>query len=266
MIQRKFIPGSQWLYFKIYTGVKTADEVLAHTIRPFLRELYAERWIDGSFFIRYNDPDFHIRLRLHIDRFENYAPIFRRFEASFQPLVENGAVIRVLCDTYVREIERYGADTMEPVERLFGIDSGAILKLLEKIEELPTDTRETTRWQLALTLLDDTMTAFGKTPDEKKHCFPGWPRISRRSSDSPRIRSRNRSMISTAVTERTSKSVVRPRDVYGLRSHITTSQVGNRESRCGNFPNPILRPGGTYDRRVAGQHFAHDDEPLVPYQ
>lgn len=57
MIQRKFIPGSQWLYFKIYTGVKTADEVLAHTIRPFLRELYAERWIDGSFFIRYNDPD-----------------------------------------------------------------------------------------------------------------------------------------------------------------------------------------------------------------
>ena len=73
MIQRKFIPGSQWLYFKIYTGVKTADEVLAHTIRPFLRELYAERWIDGSFFIRYNDPDFHIRLRLHIDRFENYA-------------------------------------------------------------------------------------------------------------------------------------------------------------------------------------------------
>ena len=94
MIQRKFIPGSQWLYFKIYTGVKTADEVLAHTIRPFLRELYAERWIDGSFFIRYNDPDFHIRLRLHIDRFENYAPIFRRFEASFQPLVENGAVIR----------------------------------------------------------------------------------------------------------------------------------------------------------------------------
>mgnify|MGYP002226919580 CR=1 FL=1 len=69
-------------------------------------------------------------------------PIFRRFEALFQPLDGNGAVIRVLCDTYVREIERYGANTMEPVERLFGIDSGAILELLEKIEELPTDTRE----------------------------------------------------------------------------------------------------------------------------
>lgn len=131
---------------------------------------------DGStagFFIRYNDPDFHIRLRLHIDRFENYAPIFRRFEALFQPLVENGAVIRVLCDTYVREIERYGANTMEPVERLFGIDSGAILELLEKIEELPTDTRETTRWQLALALLDDTMTALRKnTGREKNTVFP----------------------------------------------------------------------------------------------
>ena len=171
MIQRKFIPGSQWLYFKIYTGVKTADEVLTHTIRPFLWKLYAERRINDSFFIRYNDPDFHIRLRLHIDQFENYAPIFQCFEASFQPLVENGAVIKVLCDTYIREIERYGPDTMELVERLFGIDSSAILELLEKIEGLPTDTRETTRWQLALALLDDTMTAFGKTPDEKKVLF-----------------------------------------------------------------------------------------------
>ena len=25
MTQRIFIPGSQWLYFKIYTGIKTAD-------------------------------------------------------------------------------------------------------------------------------------------------------------------------------------------------------------------------------------------------
>ena len=25
MVNRKFVPGSEWLYFKIYTGVKTAD-------------------------------------------------------------------------------------------------------------------------------------------------------------------------------------------------------------------------------------------------
>lgn len=171
MIQRKFIPGSQWLYFKIYTGIKTADEILVRTVQPFLRELYEKRWIDDSFFIRYNDPDFHIRLRLRIDRVENYAPIFLRFETLFQPLVENGAVIRVLCDTYVREIERYGVETMEAVERLFGIDSRMIMELLEKIEELPMDTRETIRWQLSLVLLDDTMAAFGKTMTEKRQLF-----------------------------------------------------------------------------------------------
>ena len=247
MIQRKFIPGSQWLYFKIYTGVKTADEGLAHTIRPFLRELYAERWIDGSFFIRYNDPDFHIRLRLHIDRFENYAPIFRRFEALFQPLVENGAVIRVLCDTYVREIERYGANTMEPVERLFGIDSGAILELLEKIEELPTDTRETTRWQLALALLDDTMTAFGKTPDEKKTLF-------------------------SRMAENFKKE-------FGFTSHSFTKQINDKYRRYRadiekalsdremfTDYDAILQPRKSEIGKVAGQHFAHDNEPLVPYQ
>ena len=152
MIRRKFIPGSRWLYFKIYTGIKTADEVATRTLLPLLRELYEAKLIDDWFFIRYTDPDFHLRLRLLVARPEHYAAIFARIGSSVEPLVDNGAVVKVVCDTYVREIERYGAGTMEAVERLFGIDSRAVLELLDRVAEEPADRRETVRWQLALLL------------------------------------------------------------------------------------------------------------------
>lgn len=171
MIRRKFIPGSRWLYFKIYTGIKTADEVATRTLLPLLRELYEAKLIDDWFFIRYTDPDFHLRLRLLVARPEHYAAIFARIGSSVEPLVDNGAVVKVVCDTYVREIERYGAGTMEAVERLFGIDSRAVLELLDRVAEEPADRRETVRWQLALLLLDDAMTAFGKEPEEKLRLF-----------------------------------------------------------------------------------------------
>lgn len=171
MIRRKFIPGSRWLYFKIYTGIKTADEVATRTLLPLLRELYEAKLIDDWFFIRYTDPDFHLRLRLLVARPEHYAAIFARIGSSVEPLVDNGAVVKVVCDTYVREIERYGAGTMEAVERLFGIDSRAVLELLDRVAEEPADRRETVRWQLALLLLDDAMTAFGREPEEKLRLF-----------------------------------------------------------------------------------------------
>lgn len=34
MVKRKFPPGSEWLYLKIYTGVKTADIILEEAIQP----------------------------------------------------------------------------------------------------------------------------------------------------------------------------------------------------------------------------------------
>ncbi len=171
MIRRKFIPGSRWLYFKIYTGIKTAAEVATRTLLPQLREWYEAKLIDDWFFIRYTDPDFHLRLRLLVARPEHYAAIFARIGSSVEPLVDNGAVVKVVCDTYVREIERYGAGTMEAVERLFGIDSRAVLELLDRVAEEPADRRETVRWQLALLLLDDAMTAFGREPEEKLRLF-----------------------------------------------------------------------------------------------
>ena len=37
MEKRTFIPGSEWIYYKIYTGIKTADSILKNELYGYHR-------------------------------------------------------------------------------------------------------------------------------------------------------------------------------------------------------------------------------------
>jgi len=54
MIQRKFLLGDAWLYYKIYCGARTADMLLTDMIAPLVAELKKQELIEKWFFIRYN--------------------------------------------------------------------------------------------------------------------------------------------------------------------------------------------------------------------
>ena len=71
-MKRTFSLGSEWLYFKIYCGVKTADFILVDYLKETIEQLLAQQYISKWFFIRYNDPDAHLRLRFKIDNPENF--------------------------------------------------------------------------------------------------------------------------------------------------------------------------------------------------
>ena len=71
-MERIFIPGSRWLFFKLYTGTQSADILLTRHIGPFVRRLCESGAIDDFFFIRYTDPLFHLRLRLHLPDTSRY--------------------------------------------------------------------------------------------------------------------------------------------------------------------------------------------------
>ena len=60
---RRFPPGSEWLYAKLYTGIATADDVLLEVIAPLTQEALRRGAADKWFFIRYADPQWHLRLR-----------------------------------------------------------------------------------------------------------------------------------------------------------------------------------------------------------
>lgn len=168
-VQRFFIPGSEWLYFKIYTGYKSADDILVDYLLPFITNLRDNNRIDYCFFIRYSDPKFHIRFRIHVNDVLNYSFIYQDFEGLFTPCMENGLVWNIQCDTYKRELERYGEMYMSDVERIFDIDSESIIRLIQLIKESATPDED--RWKLSLLLLDDLLSVFGFDLEKKQLFF-----------------------------------------------------------------------------------------------
>ena len=165
MENRTFIPGSEWVYFKIYTGTKTADAILKNELYGYVKALINNSIIDKWFFIRYNDPDFHIRLRLQLKDTRDFSSVFKRFYETFLPLVDADLVWKIQCDTYQREMERYGANTITTVEKFFFIDSELIIELLNHLNEENPDQQ---RWELALALIDSFLTAFSFDLTQRK--------------------------------------------------------------------------------------------------
>ena len=157
MEDRTFIPGSEWIYFKIYTGIKTADAILKNELFRYANEMLNNRIIDKWFFIRYSDPHFHIRLRLHLQNRKDFSIIFNHFYNSFIPIVESGLVWKIQCDSYRQEIERYGTNTILNIEELFFVDSEYIIRLLQQLNK---EDEEQQRWKLALVLVDNYLSAF----------------------------------------------------------------------------------------------------------
>lgn len=41
-----FIPGDNWVYFKIYTGIKTADILLVNKLFPAINKMIKKNYID----------------------------------------------------------------------------------------------------------------------------------------------------------------------------------------------------------------------------
>ena len=165
MENRMFTPGSEWVYFKIYTGTKTADAILKSELFRYVREMLTNDVIDRWFFIRYSDPDFHIRLRLHLKETRNFNFIFNRFYEIFFPIVNTGLAWNIQCDTYRREIERYGANSVSLVEEIFFLDSEYIIRLLHGQFN---DNPELIRWKWALILIDSFLSSFSLDLPKRK--------------------------------------------------------------------------------------------------
>jgi thiopeptide-type bacteriocin biosynthesis protein len=149
-VRRRFPPGSEWTYAKLYCGRAAADRILAERVEPLAR--LADRW----FFIRYEDPDFHLRVRVRGLALEEVAA----------ELPGDG---RVAFDTYEREIERYGA--IEVAEEIFHADSDAVVDILGLLE--PGDAGAGERWRMALAGADALMGDLGLDEAQRRDLMRG---------------------------------------------------------------------------------------------
>lgn len=162
-IQRTFIPGSRWIYFKLYTGEKTADDLLTDAIVPVLKKLHKERCIEKWFFIRYSDPDFHLRIRLLARDSQYIAEIIRLFYEKLKKWNDDRRIWKIQLDTYNRELERYGKLLIEEAESVFYLDSECMLSILKMLKG-----NENYRWMIALQLINELLSDFGLNLEEKQ--------------------------------------------------------------------------------------------------
>ncbi|WP_240356277.1 lantibiotic dehydratase [Myxococcus eversor] len=160
-LTRRFPPGSEWLYFKLYSGVGTADRLLRKLLREELRRLTNTGAIRHWFFMRYKDPEFHLRLRLQGEPARLLTEVWPSLLAVLEPCLANGSIRRLQLDTYEREVERYGgAAGMALSEAFFAADSEAVIDILSAY---PGDLGADLRWRLGLKGLDCLLTDLGQT-------------------------------------------------------------------------------------------------------
>ncbi|MCS3796524.1 lantibiotic dehydratase [Niastella sp. OAS944] len=115
---RSFTPGTEWLYFKIYCHPVLANELLREVLWPLLEKFYKSKAVDKWFFVRYYDPNHHIRLRVHMNELLS-DKLIAIFSKKLRTLVEKRKIEKYYLDTYIRELERYAPASIVDIESFF---------------------------------------------------------------------------------------------------------------------------------------------------
>jgi thiopeptide-type bacteriocin biosynthesis protein len=158
-------PGSEWLYLKLYHPATIAEELIAGPLQSFTRFALAADLAKAWFFIRYADPDPHLRIRFQGDPDALVGPLLKATCRWATDLMADGSCTRFSFEVYEREVERYGGpDAISIAESIFAADSTAVPQMLELSRtQLPTIDRET----LAILSIDDLLASVGLAEQQR---------------------------------------------------------------------------------------------------
>ena len=130
-IDRSCFPGERWVYLKLYAAPSQQGELLANSMRQLVQDLQNQQMLDRWFFIRYADPEPHLRLRFHTREGVEPVSILPAVFSWCLQLARRGQIQRYALDTYEREVERYGGpEAMDLLEQAFTADSVLVSDLL----------------------------------------------------------------------------------------------------------------------------------------
>lgn len=154
-----FSPGSAWVYLKIYASPAQTDALLAAEIPRLLLSVRSNRLLNRCFFIRYADPEQHLRLRLKAQS-GCERELLLTVQEHIRSWITDGFCWRIQFDTYLPEVQRYGGPAaIELAEEVFCADSDAVLGLIRRKKE--------PRWLLAMLGIDALLNDFGLGFDER---------------------------------------------------------------------------------------------------
>ncbi len=166
-LQKKYLPGSEILFIKIYSGSKLLEGLLLNELYDLFQDLQQKNIISKWFFIRYADPEAHLRLRVYPTADTNTLLLLSSINKMFSEKVNSDIIWKVVIDTYHREIDRYGYNNIEFSEDFFYHDSECISKILKATKE--SDDPENYRWLSALKNIDTLFSIAGYNSLQEKY-------------------------------------------------------------------------------------------------
>ena len=223
-------PGSEWLYLKLYGPREDEDELLAGPVRELAEAAAEDGLASGWFFVRYGDPDPHLRLRFRGEPGRLTGELLPRLCEWAGGLVAAGSCDRFAVDTYEREVERYGGpEGMAAAEELFVADGRCVAGLLGCLRGgLGLD-----RVGLAVVSVDDLLDALGLDPRRRLEWCGG--RVADRRASGPEHRRRKATLRPLLADPRRLGPVPGGPEVLGLLTERRAALAPIAE-RLGDLP------------------------------
>jgi thiopeptide-type bacteriocin biosynthesis protein len=180
-------PGSEWLFAKLYGPPAFEDDLIAGPLREFCEAVRPAGLADEWFFVRYTDPDPHLRVRFRGDPQRLIGALIPQLTGWARELIDAGMCSRFALDTYDREIERYGGEKgIAVAESIFAADSRAVAEILALALEQSFDFDRTL---LAVLSIDDLLRGLGLLPEERLAWYRG--RVESRQASGAEFRQRS---------------------------------------------------------------------------
>jgi thiopeptide-type bacteriocin biosynthesis protein len=156
---------------KIYAGNTTLENLLIEHIEPFIKanKNLFQRW----FFIRYGDPDWHLRIRFNGVTDNLYGYLLPKLNQLFAPMIASSVLHKFELFTYNREVERYGGiELISVAEDLFNADSYLVINTLK----LTDNSDYLSLLRVSLLMINALLTQIGLTETQKLNFISGLRR------------------------------------------------------------------------------------------
>ena len=138
------VPLSVAIYVKAYVSDADADDVLLGLQKNFIDVAHKSGGLDKWFFIRYIDPEPHLRLRFFPIDGDRFGELLLQLVRHLEQFQASGLVKRIELCNYERELVRYGGPSrIKLSEQLFHIDSELALMIIGAAPRLD-------RWKLCV--------------------------------------------------------------------------------------------------------------------
>jgi thiopeptide-type bacteriocin biosynthesis protein len=179
-------PGSDWLFAKLYCPRTLEEDLIAGPVRSFCEFVRSAGLAEEWFFVRYSDPDPHLRVRFRGAPERLVSQLVPEFCSWAADLMSDGLCLRFCFDTYDRELERNGGVAgTAAAEALFAADSRAVAEMLYLDQQRSVGMDRTT---LAVLSIDDLLAGLGLTGAERLEWYRD--RVVSRHETGPEYRQR----------------------------------------------------------------------------